>query len=75
MCLLSQRRRRAKGQAGYVDYFLEVPLQDRGESLPGLIEARHLPQDVNNRFGRETGDGRTAEMLDSLDQISGKTGE
>ena len=26
MCLLSQRRRRAKGQAGCVDYFLEVPL-------------------------------------------------
>jgi len=25
MCLLSQRRRRAKGQAGCVDYFLEVP--------------------------------------------------
>jgi len=26
MCLLLQRRRRAKEQAGWVDYFLEVPL-------------------------------------------------
>ena len=26
MYLLSQRRKRAKGQAGCVDYFLEVPL-------------------------------------------------
>ncbi|MBW2709274.1 MAG: hypothetical protein JRD04_08345 [Deltaproteobacteria bacterium] len=29
MCLLSQRRKRAKGQAGCVDCFLEVPLLDK----------------------------------------------
>ena len=26
MCLLSQQRKRAKGQTGWVNYFLEVPL-------------------------------------------------
>jgi hypothetical protein len=33
MCLLSQRRKREKGQAGCVDYFLEVPLERQASLL------------------------------------------
>jgi len=32
MYMLLQRRRRAKGQAGCADYFLEVPLEDLKDS-------------------------------------------
>ena len=48
MCLLSQRRRRAKGQAGWVDYFLEVPL------VGWVVENPHLVGTSSILLGYET---------------------
>jgi HD domain len=49
MCLLSQRIRRAKGQAGCVDYFLEVPLTHNRKTGFGMNLKFFFPE-LRDRF-------------------------
>jgi len=44
---------------------ISLSFEDRDKSLLGFISTRHLDQNINNRFGRETGNSGAAKMLDS----------